>query len=350
MTGGTDILETLLRGIAIGALVATAWGLIRNRSNGSSRISGCLLCVSILAYILNSSALTRTLAGPLQPVLQFLSLGGVGAFWLFVRTLFEDKQIGAREILPYGALMVVGVVATVSPQGVQPSIWIGHNIMEAAVAAHALFVIYRSWRGDLVETRRRVRGPFLAGVAVFVGVLSAFEIGEDIGIRAEWYPLAGAMALAFFCSVGATVMLTARAELFGSAAPQALPLTSDADAADKAEIARLITFVREKEVWRREGLTIGDLADDLRIPEHRLRRLINDYLGHRNFAAFINSHRVEAAKTMLGNINDARKTVSSIAFDLGFGSLGPFNRAFKEATGVTPTEWRRKTLGRDEPH
>jgi AraC-like DNA-binding protein len=33
-----------------------------------------------------------------------------------------------------------------------------------------------------------------------------------------------------------------------------------------------------------------------------------------------------------------------MAFDLGYGSLGPFNRAFKADTGVTPTEWRRRTL------
>jgi AraC-like DNA-binding protein len=33
--------------------------------------------------------------------------------------------------------------------------------------------------------------------------------------------------------------------------------------------------------------------------------------------------------------------VSTIAFDLGFASLGPFTRAFKEATGLTPSEWRK---------
>jgi AraC-like DNA-binding protein len=40
----------------------------------------------------------------------------------------------------------------------------------------------------------------------------------------------------------------------------------------------------------------------------------------------------------------ARTPVSAIAYEMGFGSLGPFNRAFKGATGLTPTEWRRKAL------
>src|SRR5262249_54345619 len=99
--------------------------------------------------------------------------------------------------------------------------------------------------------------------------------------------------------------------------------------------------------WRREGLTIGALADELATPEHRLRRLINDHLGARNFAAFVNAHRIAAAKALLADPTNARKSVSAIAFDLGFGSLGPFNRAFKEVAGVTPTEFRKAAVGVD---
>ena len=36
--------------------------------------------------------------------------------------------------------------------------------------------------------------------------------------------------------------------------------------------------------------------------------------------------------------------MATIAFDLGYGSLGPFNRAFRAATGAAPTEWRRQAL------
>jgi len=33
--------------------------------------------------------------------------------------------------------------------------------------------------------------------------------------------------------------------------------------------------------------------------------------------------------------------ILTIAMDAGFQSLGPFNRAFKATTGVTPTEYRK---------
>jgi AraC-like DNA-binding protein len=41
--------------------------------------------------------------------------------------------------------------------------------------------------------------------------------------------------------------------------------------------------------------------------------------------------------------------VASIAFDLGFGSLGPFNRAFRDETGLTPTEYRRQKMANGSP-
>jgi AraC-like DNA-binding protein len=37
--------------------------------------------------------------------------------------------------------------------------------------------------------------------------------------------------------------------------------------------------------------------------------------------------------------------ISTIALDAGFQSLGPFNRAFKAETGVTPSEFRERALG-----
>jgi AraC-like DNA-binding protein len=118
--------------------------------------------------------------------------------------------------------------------------------------------------------------------------------------------------------------------------------------ADRLELDRLEAAMAEG-AWRKEGLTIGQLAGEVDVPEHRLRRLINNRLGYRNFADFLNARRIEAAKERLNNPREARTTVAVIAFDLGYGSLGPFNRAFRAATGASPTEWRRQALGEASP-
>ena len=90
------------------------------------------------------------------------------------------------------------------------------------------------------------------------------------------------------------------------------------------------------------AVTIGTLATKLRIPEYRLRRLINQKLGYRNFNVFLNNHRIEEVKAALADPAQAEVPVITIAMDAGFASLCPFNRAFKATTGLTPTEYRRQ--------
>jgi AraC-like DNA-binding protein len=69
--------------------------------------------------------------------------------------------------------------------------------------------------------------------------------------------------------------------------------------------------------------------------------VINEGLGHRNFNAFLNRYRIDEAKAALADPSQKDVPVLTIAMDAGFQSIGPFNRAFKADTGVTPTEFRR---------
>jgi AraC-like DNA-binding protein len=93
--------------------------------------------------------------------------------------------------------------------------------------------------------------------------------------------------------------------------------------------------------YRQEGLSIGQLAQRLGLPEYRLRQLINQGLGYRNFASFLNFYRIAEAKAALVDSAQAEVPILTIALDAGFNSLGPFNRAFKAQTGMTPSEFRR---------
>lgn len=134
--------------------------------------------------------------------------------------------------------------------------------------------------------------------------------------------------------------LPAPADSLDLASMQALP----ADGFDPADagLAQALTDSMESErLYREEGLTIGALAQRLGVPEHRLRRLINQRLGHRNFNQYLNGYRLAEAKAALADPSQDDVPVLSIAMDAGFQSLGPFNRAFKADTGMTPSEYRR---------
>jgi AraC-like DNA-binding protein len=95
---------------------------------------------------------------------------------------------------------------------------------------------------------------------------------------------------------------------------------------------------------RDEGLTIAALAAQFGEQEYRLRRTINRAMGHRNFAQFLNSHRLAEVRQALADPAQREVPILTIALDAGFGSLGPFNRAFRESEGMTPSEYRTRAL------
>ena len=116
------------------------------------------------------------------------------------------------------------------------------------------------------------------------------------------------------------------------------------DAVAPALLRRLDHLMSVERIYRQEGLTIAMLAAKLDLPEHRLRQAINEGLGHRNFNAFLNRYRIDEAKAALSDVSQRDVPVLTIAMDAGFQSIGPFNRAFKADTGLTPTEFRRDAL------
>jgi AraC-like DNA-binding protein len=78
--------------------------------------------------------------------------------------------------------------------------------------------------------------------------------------------------------------------------------------------------------------------------EHKVRQLINSRLGFRNFNAFLHHFRIQEARRVLADPAQSHVGVAQVAYQVGYRSLGPFNKAFKELTGLTPTEFRTARL------
>jgi AraC-like DNA-binding protein len=159
-----------------------------------------------------------------------------------------------------------------------------------------------------------------------------------------WANFLQAVVLVPLSLAAAWAFLQGRPGLFEAQRRPTASSPDPVDPLDRPTLARLQALMDGGQAWRREGLTIGLVAAEVGAPEHRLRRLINGALGYRNFADYLNARRIEAAKAALADPANARASISALAFDLGYASLGPFNRAFKEATGLTPSAWRIETL------
>ena len=69
-----------------------------------------------------------------------------------------------------------------------------------------------------------------------------------------------------------------------------------------------------------------------------------EVMNYGNFNTYVNSHRLADAQRWLADPAQQGTPVLTLALDAGFGSIGPFNRAFKAETGLTPTEFRAQAL------
>jgi AraC-like DNA-binding protein len=346
------LIDVFARGMGVGAVVVMGLSTLGSRLPAMTRAVIAATAVSMAAWLVTEShVLWPALGQSLLALVPAYPVGGL--FWLLVLTVFDDRQLRPSLLAPAALLIVSGFAMTFSEGQFRDALWGLRNAAGGLLAVHAGLVLGRGWRGDLIEGRRQLRGPILALAVAFtileVGlalVNYVHPLGPLLELEAG-APLGGVIVAAIMVAAAAT-FLQARTTLIGAARRPDLRPDGRSEAADRIVIEKL-AGVMAAEAWRREGLTIGDLATELDVPEHRLRRLINQRLGYRNFADFLNGHRIEAAKRRLGDPAEARTSIAAVAFDLGFGSLGPFNRAFRAATGATPTAWRRQALAAASP-
>ena len=204
------------------------------------------------------------------------------------------------------------------------------------------------WRADLVEQRRRVRAVFVAVIGTAFVAFAASEFvfggrGAPIGwlVAGHVVLLALAFALLQFVARGGIEALL-------EAPPRpAAPLSVVKENPAEAALARRVVAAMEQDkLWKRERLGIAQLAEILGTQEYLLRRAINRHLGYRNFNDFLHDYRLQDAARRLALESERELPVLTIALDCGYGSIGPFNRAFKARFGVTPTQYRHLRAAR----
>ena len=298
-------------------------------------------------------------------------------FWVFVRALFDDDfRPDWRHAAAWGSVAALTalncLIGPPGPAGAAPwasALWVLQRLATGGFALLAAAAALRHWRNDLVEGRRRLRlFVVVSGVAYTLGMLAA-RLGSPQGrLSAPLATLDLLLLLAMLGVLAWRLLTVGRSELFPQAAARLSPVmapgpaaASDSapdakdqdapgaalpppDAAETRLAASLQRLMAEDRAYRSEDLSLASLASRLAVPEYRLRRLINQRLGHRNFSAYVNGWRLAEAQAALTNPAQRDLPVLTIALDAGFQSIGPFNRAFKAATGRTPSEFRREKL------
>ncbi len=340
-------LDWALRGGTVALVLLLAAALLRDHGRLLAARLGAAFALGTAAYAVTSAAGFSPQLGVWTFPLMALSAGNNVVFWIFSAALFDDGfRLRWWHPALWLLLVIAGIAQCASPT---PLLGIALTLSSIVFAALAMGQAIVSWRIDLIERRRRLRLFVVAASALYIaanalaqlaGVPHAAPAGSlagGIGLLA----IAGAIAW-LLLRIGPESLFPALAE---APAPVRQPPPPQPDDADQRVLAALGHIMTSERAYRQDGLTIATLAHQVGVPEYKLRRLINQGLGHRNFSSFVNSYRIAEIKAALADPQQAEVPVLTLALDAGFSSLGPFNRAFKAETGLTPTEYRRLNLG-----
>lgn len=349
-----EILDIVFRTVTVSAAVLLAGLLLATGRRNAAGFPGALLCLAVAAFFLTSGQGAKAALGAWAYPLTALCVTKAVWFWLFARALFNDgATLNRAHLVIAGAVAIAG---TWQQQVFRPEFRAG-NVgawetvagvgFDAVLLVFVLAGLYEAWRDmtvDLVERRRRLRLGFMLVTGIYLaatlGVQSSnLLLQQSTPVWATWVNMALVVA---GCLVAAGFLLQWRSETWLEPARSASKVALSP--AEAAVLAGLERSLRNERIHLQPGLTIGGLANQLGTGEHVLRRVINRGMGHRNFNDFLHEWRIREACDELTRPEQARQPVLSVAMKVGYGSIGAFNRAFKARVGMTPTDYRRRTL------
>lgn len=335
--------DIIVRLMGVGAssllLVVLLTGSIRR----SLKIPLVGLVIGGAAYLINTSGMMDR--GTLYLMLiDLVSLITPFWIWLFARRLFERETQNWLLILISAAYIIGWTLALTVDVGSGPGFYIIH-IVSLALVVDLIYVALSGLSDDLVSRRRLIRIylPILIGLQS--GGILIYEIVFGNFDSPFIVQMVNAILIYLLVLFGGIALLKTNPELLIATDDQKILN------ANKLELSPSETVLHDKLQltmqeghYREPGLTIKVLAQKLGTPEHRLRALINQKLGHRNFSSFLNGYRIEEAKQKLGDRELVDIPILTIAMDLGYNSLAPFNRAFRAETGRTPSDFRKSAI------
>ncbi len=353
-------IDLLARGGAITLLLLWSALLIRDKRDALAARAAVAMNAAIICYIAPRAPLAVIPIGDAQPaqvvaiLIDAVSVLASAFFWLFAHVWFTDAQRISRRVravmLGFVALPVLQLLFIQLTGHFSPLIWL---VVRIGMIGFGVAGIWIAWRGrddDLVEPRRRFRSTIIWIIGGFVIWVSLVEIPQHGGLwNIAVHALTNVAIVATTFFVSAALYAFRQNQLFAAAPAldQSAPATSG-PAEPSLLAARLAAHMLHHRAYRTDGLTIAALAAQLGEQEYRLRRLINGELGHRNFAAFLNGYRLAEVCGALADPAQTDVPIITIALDAGFGSLGPFNRAFRDAEGMTPSAYRQRHLADSE--
>jgi AraC-like DNA-binding protein len=316
--------------------------LLRHAKAGLNTWTGISLVIAVICYLILETPFVQE-----RKALFLLAVTGSICipviFFLLTKAIFDDHFRPSALIALWVVIEIVVhfwvyLKETLTiPFWAQQSSYILSEVVSIGFVLAGIYTAIISRKGDLIESRMKFRNLFVMITAGLIGITLIVESMTIAKDSVDFLQILQRLSI-----LGLTLFFLIRnfeiksGFFFREQQKEKPPVIEDGELRKKLEL-----LIEEKKIYRSEGLTIGELAEMLNEQEYKVRRLINGELGYRNFNDFLNNYRVKEACEILTDPTQNRKTILEIAYSLGYQSIGPFNKAFKELKETTPTAYRK---------
>jgi len=335
------------------------------KNKRTTHILFAIFCGSVAMSI--AKTLSGSTIGPYQYLIGMGACITCNGYWLLSRSLFRKSgAIGLPHLVFAGAIAVLimlnqgmlfasnsGVIA-LNEQSVM-----GHILREFTVLLSSSILVLSFWEGvrgfrQANHTEKAQRILFLAtfgGAVAFSkvlqGALADAPVAKDLAIAC--------ITLIVVTSTQVQILWhdktrkRANKTLPSSALPVAPTAHSVATASqtngavDESLLANQIdALLNDDALYLQSNLRLADVAQKLGVPEYRVSNALRYNLKARNFNQYVNALRIQHAQALLADEDKQKWTVLVVGLESGFASVGPFTRAFKATTGLTPNQYRQQ--------
>lgn len=347
--------------VAILSVLLLAAGYLKTDFKAPSNRVFSVMAVFVVLYLLNG------MSGPYIDANFRLDLSGwqipiqagmnaiCGLFMIYCFLIFQEQQkfplflkiaFGVQVLLDLTLTILSANSPDTEPTPMFTLLSTSMDILQLFFVGCAIFWTLKGWRADLVDDRRVLRWFTIGvqGTLIFsIVFIENFLLDTDsTGYAAEQAAIVFAIAI---LALG-MVLVSMRFDYVSLSyvIRKVTEMTEEPEEESHAtfDIDTFNTQFRDGKLYREAGLTIAVLAKKLNLPEYRLRAFIHKQLGFRNFNAMLHQYRIEDASEALADKSNLNVPVLTIALAVGYQSITPFNNAFRQIKGVTPSEYRKR--------
>ena len=353
-------LVAAMQGLFI-ALVLYRWSRGDRQANRLLAVVMLLFAVTMIEYVLYWTHCLERFPHMAELSSQFPFLLGP-LMWLYLRTIYTGNKIKFPDwfhFVPFFVAMLLLMPWYILDAAGKQAIFKGEarfpleaSTVNLLIYSRILHILgYAAWNAVFIARQPRVGittawawtlNGFYTGY--LVAYTSYFVLYWTRLLNPQWdYQVSAAMTAFIYLIAYSGYVQPAVFEGYRWTEPGApvkyrnSGLTPEAS---RSLLQNLNLLMEQEKIYHDPDISLEKLALALKASKHHVSQVINEHKGT-SFFEYVNQLRVEEARQLLAETSRSDMHVIEVAYAVGFNNKASFNAAFKRATGMTPTEYRR---------